>query len=278
MCDDIQLFDIVTMSSQITRWSDYVVEDGIAYADGTRLAPAKSIAGLPSHLARVGGRLSESSSDRGAVDVSALLSFYKSFGLLAPTDRPRLFVTSRGRLMMRPTAGESIAWALRHASNVMLIMRLHRARGKELDDLLKALSRPRALKSGATPPDRTLGVPLPRETMGVTRFKPERRRDEPALNFSRRVIDGLLTPNLAHVRRIYDAREGNPSFAFECLIDVVYWQLADALAGGDLRQCPCGSLFFAQDARQRVCPPLPPRRESVCGVRFRTRKWRTSKE
>jgi hypothetical protein len=178
-------------------------------------------------------------------------------------------------------SSESLAWALRHAWNVQTIMALHRARGDELNSLMTALLSTHAVRvrtwrgNVGAQSDRWITVPRPRESDRLKRFTPEQRRGEPALDFSRRLIAELMNPNLATVRRTYDPAKGFPGFAFECLIDVLYWQLADCLSAGDLRQCPCGQLFFAQDARQRVCPPLPPRRESVCGVRFRTRKWRT---
>ncbi len=83
-----------------------------------------------------------------------------------------------------------------------------------------------------------------------------------------------LTPNLVHMCRRYDPVEGVPRFVGEYLIDAVYWQLANDLTAGDLRQCPCGQLFFAMDKRQEHCPPLPGRQESRCGQRFRMQRKR----
>lgn len=265
--------DVVTVSSppNHTRWSCYVVEGGIVYAAGTRDA-VQSLVSLPSHLARAGR---QPGSDDDGVD--ALLKFYRAFGLLAPTERP---LPARGRRDSSVRSSESIAWALRHAKNVQTIMALHRARFDELDDMLAELVRLRPVRvrawRGDLGPrsDRWITVPGPRESDPLNRFTPTRRPGELALDFSRRLIAELLNPNLARVRRTYDPAKGAPSFAFGCLIDALYWQLADELTAGDLRQCPCGQLFFAQDVRQRVCPPLPPRRESACGIRLRMQKWR----
>lgn len=107
-------------------------------------------------------------------------------------------------------------------------------------------------------------VPGPRDADGVQPLDVARLPGESALAFGRRVIAALLTPNLANVRRVFDATEGTPRFDFPQLIDRLYWELADQLTAGDLRQCPCGALFFTKDARQRVCLPVPPRHESAC--------------
>jgi hypothetical protein len=267
--------DTVTLSSPkgLTRWSKYLVKGEIVYAAGLRAKPLATLS-LPSQLARAAGRPGNRVEER----VPELLAFYRAFGFLAPTER--LWPTKGGRRSVR--SSESIAWALRHASNVQTIMALHGSRGDELDGLLAALVDKRPVLARAWRGDLDLGeravgwmtVPGPRESDPLRRFTPKRRQGESALAFSRRLIAELLNPNLAAVRRTYDPAQATAGFEFDCLIDVVYWQLADALTVGDLRQCRCGRLFFAQDARQRVCPPLPPRRESACGVRFRTQKWR----
>jgi hypothetical protein len=265
--------DAVTLSSPTSqaRWSEYVVERGIVYAAGARQAPLR-LSSLPSHLARAGHESGSRVEDR----TSELMKFYGAFGFLAPTDRT---LPARGRRRRSLRSSVSIAWALRHAWNVQTIMALHRARGDELDRLLAALVSTRAVRVrrwqgdiGAKS-DRWITVPGPRDSDPLKRFTPQRRREEPALDFSRRLLAELLNPNLGRVRRTYDTSRGAPTFVFDCLVDLVYWDLADSLAAGDLQRCPCGKLFFAQDPRQRCCPPLT-QRESVCGRRFRMRKWR----
>lgn len=299
--------DIGTLSGQ-ARWTRYIIEGGIAYAGGRPRAPRMWSAlpdSLPSLFAQVAGSPGSRLDDR----VPALLAFYREFGLLVPIDRVlpahrrrRGSVRQRGAAWdgyepPEPRASESIAWALRHASNVRLIMALQYARGAELEDLLAGLTqrrsvavRPMTLARGERPPrrawrstrpdaddfDRTrlVMVPGPREADGVRPLHLGRSAGESDLGFSRRVIDSLLTPQLAHVRRVYDAAEGTPRFLFPHLLDRLYWQLADALGEvREIRQCPCGALFFAHDPRQQVCPPLSGR-ESRCGYRFRKRRLR----
>jgi hypothetical protein len=273
----MQSNDVVTLSSPIeqARWSHYLAEAGIVYAAGTRQAPLP-MSSLPSHLARAGGPPESRVEDR----ISELLKFYGAFGFLAPTVRT---LPARGRRRPSVRSGESIAWALRHAWNVRAIMELHEARGDELDGLLSALvgERPvrvRRWRGGVGARSAPwITVPRPRESDPLKPFTPQRRRGEPALEFSRRLIAEFLNPNLATVRRTYDAATGSPQFGFDCLIDVVYWQLADALTATNLRRCRCcGTLFFATDPRMLVCPALPPRRESTCGIQYRMRRWRAT--
>jgi hypothetical protein len=279
--------DIVTLSSPAgqTRWSSYVVEGGRVYANGSR-DTSSPLVSLPSHLAPAGGPPGSRMEDR----MSALLTFYGAFGFLAPTDRP---LPAKGRRRRSVRSSESIAWALRHAWTVQTVMALYQAMGQtdaggrlvqdRLDALLSSVTHRRAVRVRAwRGPDAhdldTPGqfiVPRPREEDGMQPVHLVRAAEESALAFSRRIIAALITPNLARVRRIYDSDSGVPRFVFDRLVDVVYWQLADALTASDLRQCPCGQVFFAQDKRQQVCPPLPGQRESLCGRRFRMRRWRT---
>lgn len=306
----MEAIDIGTLSVQAPIiWTHFVIEDWIVYAGGggrqRQGHETPRTLTLPSYLAQVGGPPGRRIEDVPAL-LEALLDFYRAFGFLAPVERPLLRRT-RGRRRRFIRSSESIAWALRHAWNVQTIIALHHATeqkdaaGRLTDDRLEALlagftrrhpvtvRRMKLAKGERQPrrpwhsvlPDadhldtrRLVMVPGPREDDGLQPLHLARSAGESALAFSRRIIDALLTPNLIHIRRRYDPVEGVPRFVGEYLIDAVYWQLANDLKAGDLRQCPCGQLFFAQDKRQKHCPPLPGRRESRCGQRFRMRNKR----
>lgn len=85
------------------------------------------------------------------------------------------------------------------------------------------------------------------------------------------------------------ARAGNRvgvriELRWRALIDVIYWHLATYAAGErDWGRCEeCGSFFERTDPRQRFCPsvdePYVSRRQSPCGLRYRSRKQRQQKQ
>ena len=291
-------------------WPTYLVRGGIAYGDGvpvtpaTRLTkrrpkkgrqPARAEAALPSYFAQVA-----SHGPTFEATEAALLAFYRTFGFLAPLERMR---PGRRR---RWSVSESVFWAVSHAKNVDVIMRLHRATtarhgGKLTDDEIETLvagllarqrqraglhERIRVLSFDGLevpvgerqPLDPSLSVPRPHQEELPEGFLLKREAGESVRDFGQRIIAQLITPNLREVRTVYEAgRGGRPGrFLFHRprLIDVIYYELAAALTSGTLRKCKCGRLFFAQDARQRVCPPPPGRRESLCGLKFRQQRRR----
>jgi hypothetical protein len=309
------------------RWTEYCeADDGFVYGKGERNVPyvASGDDDLAAHLARIGG----SGGDRLSQGVPALLRFYRSFGFLGRMENRMYEYVGRSRLH----SSEQITWALQHASNVGLILGLHRARRAELDRYLGGLAtrgrvrvkadyrtgildgklavleRERSLLHSGN--QATATKALGQISDRIEKIQKERRsliddtadtqhakgvmipltrapwqrplsidltaelRERDPLRVSRQVIAELLDPNLAGVDRVYDPFTGAPKFRFETLLDVMYWQLADALGAYRLRRCPCGALFFAYDQRQKHCPPDPGQRESRCTVRFRMRRKR----
>jgi hypothetical protein len=89
------------------------------------------------------------------------------------------------------------------------------------------------------------------------------------------LLKAFLAPNLGAVERGYDPKTGRTVFRFKALIQLIYWQLADWIDGGRLRQCAeCQTYFFAEDGRQRFCPPPLGVDESRCARRARMRALR----
>ena len=250
-----------------SRWSEYLqTPDGWLCAAGTRIAPDDAETDLVSPFAAIlaGARRLEDG-------VPRLRAFYRDFGLLGYTlltVRQHRVPRAAGRFDLRE--GDPIHWALEHVANVGLILALARERRGPLDRRLTSISTRQSTLRIPTvaPPD---AIPL---SFDMARALAE----SPPLDVARRIIAELLTPNLAGVTRIYDAQTGAPRFHVRVLIEAIYWQLADRLDGRHtLRQCPCGALFFAQDARQRHCPPQAGQRESACAKRFYMRRMRRRK-
>lgn len=45
-----------------------------------------------------------------------------------------------------------------------------------------------------------------------------------------------------------------------------------------MKRCECGEFFFSSEPRQRYCPPLDGRRESLCSKRYRARRLRSKRK
>lgn len=253
---------------QADRWSEYLqTPDGWLCAGGARIAPYEHVdADLISPFAAilVGAQRLEDA-------VPRLRTFYQDFGLLGYTlltGRPHRVPRAAGRFDLRE--GDPIHWALAHAENVALILALTRERYKQLDRRLTSISETQSLMRIPTiaPPQNS--VPLALDVAQEL----EKPGIQP-LDVARRIIAELLNSNLAGIARVYDPQTAAPRFHFRALIDIIFWQLADRLEGRyQIRVCPCGALFFAQDARQKHCPPRTDARESACTKRFRMRRLR----
>ncbi len=199
--------------------------------------------------------------------VPRLCAFYRDFGLLGYTSlsgQPHRVKCPDGRPELRE--GDRIDWVLAHVVNVGLILALAHERRAALDRRLATISAEAA----------RLRIPTVAPSFVSLSFDvAEAQHDASPLEVARRLLAELLNPNLVGVARMYDAEADVPRFHFRALIEVLYWQLADRLAGRtQIRRCPCGALFFAQDPRQKHCPPRPGRRESACTKRFNMRRLR----
>jgi hypothetical protein len=98
----------------------------------------------------------------------------------------------------------------------------------------------------------------------------------PMLALGRRIVAVLLNQNLERGRRVVDRETLQSRFGLGCLLDVVYWHLADAVAGRRLRQClACGAVFTITDDRMKYCPPpMGLDGASRCMNRAKVRRWR----
>jgi hypothetical protein len=204
--------------------------------------------------------------------VRLLLSFIKTFGLLGQTV---LDGNSRRRPDGRLASADSVAWGLQHARNVDRIMQLYHSRYTVLDQVLAAVDaravRVRGIGDETAKSIRypfSLQVPIQsapwqigiRPTIfngptaqtfpaKVSRASDSHRSTDP-LTVSRRILAELLNPNLVGVPREYDPMANRQAFRFRALIQLLYWRLADHLGHDQIRQCRCGTLFFALDERQ----------------------------
>ena len=65
------------------------------------------------------------------------------------------------------------------------------------------------------------------------------------------------------------------SYIYERLITVIYAHLADAVVGerSFVRCAYCGSFFEQTEKRQRYCPPVTPKGDSLCSLRARKDRY-----
>ena len=100
-------------------------------------------------------------------------------------------------------------------------------------------------------------------------------------NGVQRLCDRIVTENISGMRRTQETGEDGKvrsRFGFKCLIEMVYWRLADIREGGSVQQCSaqdCHSFFIQTDPRQRYCPPGRDERESKCSRRDRMHRYRS---
>ncbi len=94
------------------------------------------------------------------------------------------------------------------------------------------------------------------------------------------LLVSVINNNLKTVLPKLDLEQGGPQlrFTFSALVEVAYWQLANAYVGGWLKRCEaCGGLFLQTDQRQQFCPKGL-RRESLCASRDRLRRFRDAQK
>lgn len=183
----------------------------------------------------------------------------------------RAFLEQRRQHDQAP--GDPIDWFLAHAATVRTIAEL----GFFSDDkaqLIRYLDQYRVRRSSE-------------EVIALRAARGGERRPDliefpvnvgaPAL--ARRIAAGLLNDNLARARRHMNAETLQSQFGLRTLLDVVYWLLADALTGQQLRQClACGGIFTATSDRMKYCPPpMGLDGPSRCMNRAKVRKWRKEK-
>ena len=217
----------------------------------------------------------------------AVLGFAHHYGHLGQTQLgfPPRKVALGGRAVWTIHADE-LGWVLRHAQNVHLAMTVARARRSKkirpVQRLVEQLGRRprvhvrklgetgRGTAPGASPPR---FVPTLADPWACVLKLPS--ASKVTLSTADALLSQLLEPNLDGVRRRIDLQEAEPVFDFSALMQVIYWQVADALlTKAPIRECQCGTLFFAVDNRQQFCPPPAGVRESRCGRRFRMRERR----
>jgi hypothetical protein len=262
------------------RWEAYHPEsDGWIYPAGRRIddLTVTEKLDLPTYFAKV--KLARGSEEF----LSNLLSFYEIFGLLGRTNlegKPRVATLDGKRKLYQ---ADPLAWALDHAQNVDLILRLARYRRGELTELLNSIAEKQSQEVELsvqekivyrTKADFLIPTISPHWYVDLTLNVSEALSEHKEFEVSRLLIAEMLNPNLGGFARLYDPASGNYRIDFKALIHVIYWKLTDRLGGNSLRKCKCGALFFATSGHQRFCPPWPGTRESQCQKRFGMRKWR----
>lgn len=177
--------------------------------------------------------------------------------------------------------GDPVAWILAHAETVKLAGELAAAlpRPGAVQALLERrlvqqpswqeISYARATRGWTRP--HQAGIVFPGHPIG-----PKGGWEPAAL----RIVADILNANLGGVRRAVSLEEKPlrvvSLFQPRNLLDCIYWLLADAVTGEQLRQCPeCGHFFVATTDRMKYCPPARGADgPSRCMHRAKVRRWR----
>ena len=100
-------------------------------------------------------------------------------------------------------------------------------------------------------------------------------------DFARYIRMEIINRNIVGIRREFQDVDGRDQtfFVFSALVEVAYWQLADAIMGNqNIIRCEgCDAPFVQTNKRQRFCPTQFRQSESACAVRGRVRKHRQRK-
>ena len=174
--------------------------------------------------------------------------------------------------------GDPVKWIVVHASNVDLVLKLKHleSRRRKLEEYLDTrLDRRRNsyIFNYAT-----------RSWLegGTLRVKADRNPKEVVSA----VIAVVLTANLEGTHRVvYGLRARSrdtgrssleTAFEGECLLDYIYWHLADAVTRGPIGRCvACGRLFVVRHQNQKYCARRSDQKgESLCALAYRQRRWR----
>jgi len=244
-------------------------------------------------------------------DEKAALAFARRWGLLGYSDM--IIKVSGGRVTHTPW-GDPLLWIWAHANGIRAALGLHRLLRKDdmagIEDYLWRCRRSKDASRAHLQVDRLLqqgkitglqpfigplfDVPPPtahhadpalicgsRHLIGGTRWHVRATDDLRSVAF--RMIQSIINPNLAGVyRQLSIPSLGDPRieimYGWDSLLSVVYWHLAEMVAGGRVQECQeCGMPFLQKHGRQRFCAPAPFYTESKCALKFRQRKHRETK-
>jgi len=197
-----------------------------------------------------------------------------------------------------PLLGDPLAWFIAHAKTVKLILDLIGSLPKDVDvrtaiDLLRVRDGSRdtieytfACRGHLRPMRQRLArvlVSADGSYVATTKAAPR--------TVARHIIASVVNANITGVSRHVmvewqpydgDAEGFSSQFSSHSLLDVIYWQLADAAIGGLVRRCAyplCGAFFIANSLKVTHCPP--PAGDfgvSPCMNRHKQRKWRMSRQ
>lgn len=173
-----------------------------------------------------------------------LLAFTRKFGLLGYA---RLHPREPKR------GGDPVAWSMRHARRVaaafevcQLIKRGPRAVQKELPDVLHSIHFD------------LMGSDTNLEGLEKRVFKPNSLWDadwpSDPLRVAWRALSHLINDQICGLRVEVSEKKLRPVFAFDALLQTIYWQLAGELEGLNLRLCTvCKKFFPAKRADATSC-------------------------
>lgn len=215
---------------------------------------------------------------------AAVLEFCRRYGLVGYGSELSLFEEAAMQRLHPPCPdGDPVSWIVAHAKTVALLMEL--AEGLSDDARLRALVARHTVRTDDGGEAFALtsarrGAKLPGQ--GTVRLFAE------PFNTVQLALTNTIDANLAGAvsRALLYEEQANGELGFTSYFDprnllgAIYWQLADAVTGGTLRQCAlskCQRPFIATSERQKYCPPAMGAGISSCMNRDKQQRFRAKR-
>ena len=195
---------------------------------------------------------------------SALLAFASRFGALGQRVGD---LTTEGRFGF---ALEDVSWGLAQAATIDFVMTLCGAYVTGHADIVKRQLKAFGEALTSSPGifvahgSSIEGLELPKGSAGSQ------------VKLLHSICERLLSPNMQGYRCLVD---GQDTVRFNRLYCLAHSQLAQWIDHGSFGRCEtCLSFFPKTDRRQRYCPPLEGKQDSLCAARDRVRRRRGTAE
>lgn len=236
---------------------DYILENGYIFPAGFKSENIKTY--LPLGRLELPGEFAKLHNGTDA-DV---LNFVKRYGML----------DYNLRKSDKQPSSNSIAWIYSHAAAVWMVMKLAEALSnpQKLKQELERVRVTGGILSGGND-ENYISCIIPNPT--ANNLKSDvwviQNTDEEIKEAAARIVTTIINKNIEGVTRQlryeWMGKEGiTTTFKFHNLLDRIYWMLADAVTGGQVKICNyCGKPFLADEDRSRYCRPLLWEKVSRC--------------
>ena len=226
------------------RFSDYALKGKLFVAVGKRVDPY-----VFDKDDAIATRLRELADPDESTLESRVVAFYETFGFLGD-DSPAAL------------RSESSWYAHEHGKNIELILRLRKARGRELEQVLARVSRKDQGEGIAYAIDGEMAG-LEHGLKNVAGMSGPEQVAE-----ARAIAHEVLNSNLQFGLNVALTQDDGFELRASSLMSAIYWSVAVDLGGGYLGICKeCKQPFLSSRSRP-YCPPWPGKKNSRCQRRF----------